>query len=487
MYATVYTGSAARKMRDTPSVAPTGRVGTSGKPLQYGRVEGYEHNPRLTDRLFFAQASMMLRDTACFTPFWLTQNLLCGADWRVAGGADVDERAKDYLGEAFNLRRTGRMRGEIEDYVRESSFALVYGCDVHESELYRADGAVWVRGLHYVHPESIEAWLTDGHDDLVGVRQTHTVTYDDSGNTHWTYPEIARNRMVYWALNRIGTNFDGLALFRPMHPLWDDRRELQDALAIGAAKYATPTPVARIDPEIAAKFGITTPEQIEAERDAIAAILKDYVTHEEAYITLPPWVTLTTYPEGGTFDPSGNLEAQRQYRSEMFWAFLAGFVLLGADGGGGGYSLVQTLGDIGTKAMSNVLQWMAGSLNELAQRLQRWTFGADFPVEQMAYLEPTGIEASPLVKYATEVQGYIEKKGITLHDGIEDALLSAFNLPDRPAGVSRSPAERAGSNPLTSALGQSARAARPTAASLIGRTPAPAVDSTGAQPPEVKP
>lgn len=216
------------------------------------------------------------------------------------------------------------------------------------------------------------------------------------------------------SMDQEGDNYEGISLLRPCYGAWSRKQMDLKLLAIGIEKTAIPTPTAKIP------AGRETSPQY----DQMVEVLERLTTHQSNWVT---------YPEGWeigsltiSFDADKVKSAIQFENEEMTFAFLANFLLLGAGGNGGAYSLSADLSDFFTKSILYIAETIADEFNAVGRELIDINFG---PQEKYPKLTPVGIIDQIGAEFATLLKTLADGKFLTPDDNIEAQLRRRLKLP----------------------------------------------------------
>ena len=106
---------------------------------------------------------------------------------------------------------------------------------------------------------------------------------------------IPSDKMLLLTLGFTGSNWAGNGGYlRPCHYYYRAKQRSMNLLMMGVERWASPTPVVKVDTEQAERMGLTEAELSaavdEAEQQAAA-----YISHEASYLVTSPAITFEAY------------------------------------------------------------------------------------------------------------------------------------------------------------------------------------------------
>jgi len=423
----------ASQMRDTLT-PPTAAKGTSGKPLLGGRVSGFEHNTRLQG----PQALMLAYRKAERTPgvasgWGCARGLALSARWDVEAADDsadaqaIAEHVRVNLGIGGRRSPLGRA---WERLLAEFLMPQLRGFGWWElvtQDVVSNGRTTRYTGIKWRDPASVYQWLVDADETLVGVVQYSAGVY--------SMAEVPVSQMLYLSRDAEGTNFEGQGLLRSIEPWTRDQTATAQAMMAAVQRWALGTPEAILDREMwnRAHPGKTDAD-FAAECAAWDGILKSYMSYEKNYITHGNWVALSQFG-GMKADSTAGFESVVNLQQRfILTAFLAQFLMLGASGSGGSYSLGQTHADVAQQAAENMLEAVRDDLNtSLIPRMVRWQFGADVPDDALPRLTFKGLRAPLWTQLMDKLPALFAAGAVTPSDDMETEILAETGFKSEPA------------------------------------------------------
>jgi len=457
----------------TPFDQPRGEVaGVSGLPMWGGKVQGYEHHRKLQapQRRLRTYRRMLRTSPALLSATLLIRAWMLGVTLRVERGPNTSEEAAEHLEEAFGLgegQGSGRCRMSASEMLAGLFWARPFGFAVLSEETEHEDGRYWLRALHIRQQSTIAGWIADPRGRLAAVVQ------------HFHAPELAEylhtlplnETVVHTQLAEEG-GFEGVGLLRACVPHWEANQDAYRQEHVARQRYATPTPVATLDPEMLKAYGFNTADKVRAEVDRLDALLAKYVGHERARLVLPPWVVLSTF--GGdkkTFDPEPLLKSASHHERVMAEVFLTAHMMLGRAGGSGTYNLGVMQERVAYQANHDAVSSMVTALNRgPVVRNLHYNFGEKLKPSERPWLAFEGLRDKGFVERATDIVAASGAGLFTPTDLDEQAFREHYDLPPLPDEAKRSTFDRTRQKPGATEAGQRQRRARTPAASLVDRS-----------------
>jgi len=427
----------AEEFQETPGAAEFGVVhGTSGKPLQGGRVIGYERNAALSEAGLIRDANHYLRSQpSVFSGWWMTRSALMSGSTASVSPPDASDEPRQFLDEQFGVgefRDAPRTRRNWEQYLGEFATDLYFGYGVHEEEYYREDGRDWLADWHYREPETINEAVPDEHEVLAGFIQRPLSPVWSSQD-----PSMVRfiraNQCVHLAHMATGANFRGIGLCRPIHPHAKDLEMVQQMLAVSTQRWGVGTPVGEInEKELKEANPGIKPAEIEAVRARTQQQLINWVSHAQAWFMRRHGVTIDIL--GGDQDPEPLLKAARYHERAILQVTLSQFLMLGGPDSSGSWSLGDVMEKAATRSLENVLQWIYGAINGRGRpgagtvgRLMQWNFPTLKPREypRLAY---SGLAIKAYVAQIASIPQLQASGAVTWQDEDEIDLRSTIGM-----------------------------------------------------------
>ena len=214
--------------------------GSSGRPLWAGRAVGWERNRKFADGVWWTEIvpRIEMNPSIDLGARKLT-NLILTARCKV-GGKRANREAAEFLRRQWGLekRRPRLLRDTWEGSLRRMTRAIFQGAAVFEwvTRIVIENGRRWIylTRLHDRHMSTIQAWLTDEYEQLVGVRQAYT---GPRGGARWVDIPVSQLLVLSYRM-RGATDFDGFGIWRPLAEESNDHRDAANLLRIAGRKFA---------------------------------------------------------------------------------------------------------------------------------------------------------------------------------------------------------------------------------------------------------
>ena len=430
----------ASMMRDS-TTPPTAAKGTSGRPLLGGRVYGYEHNTRLQGPQALMTAYRKAERTPGVASGWgCARGLALSARWDVEAADDSPEAQAYAEHVRVNLGIGGRrspLGRSWERLLAEFLQPQLRGFGWWElvtQDVVNAGRTTRYTSIRWRDPASVYQWLVDADETLAGIVQYSAGVY--------SMAEVPMSQVLYLSRDAEGTNFEGQGLLRSIEPWTRDQTATAQAMMAAVQRWALGTPEAILDRELwnRAHPG-KTDSDFAAECATWDTILTKYMSYDRNFITHGNWVTLSQFG-GMKADSTAGFESVVNLQQRfILTAFLAQFLMLGASGSGGSYSLGQTHADVAQQAAENMLEGVRDDLNtSLLPRMVRWQFGADVPDDKLPALTFSGLRAPLWVEIMDKLPAVFSGLGLTPQTDIEAEVLEQLGF--KASAIDRTPEQR---------------------------------------------
>jgi len=432
--------------------------------------EGYEHQQKLRSNVRrFRAYRKMGRDTpAIFTAARHVSNQLLTAIPKIRETDRTSEAAVELIERALGVgeeKGAGRCEQSLETILGEFFKAHLYGFGLWSMEAEFEDGKYWIRKLHYRQPDTIVGWVVDERQEWVAAIQ----------RVGLKAAILPRNETVKLVQYPTEGGLTGVGLFRPIYGHWLDIQDSYKQAAVARQRYATGTPHAHLDEEVAKKFGLSTKDHLEAERNEMRTLLSRYEGHEESHLITFPWWKLDVYGGKQTYDPEPLQKSAAYHERIIAEQFFAAHLMLGRQGSGGTYNLSETQAGISERSIINLADWIFEALNrQVVQRILRWNFGDALKPEEMPVIGYEGLKAEGWVAHLEKILSGYSTGVLTYQTEDEVAFRAGMDMPAmNKETLERSKTKaRAGISKNTpDGSAQARRRQRTPAASLVKRTP----------------
>jgi|GEM_PF-4950481 len=420
----------------TPADIVRPAPGADGRPYVAGkRPSEYEHNPRLqATRTRVLEYEKMIRESvAVMVGLGIVADTLMTARLTVVTTESTNEEAAAALREQFGVddfAGSGRLEQTSDDLLRYFSGGAAIGSLTLAEQWGEADGRYWLQRYDYRWPGSLEWFYHDESGRLIAIEQAPTVWQWGSTRGADAARVMPINRIMHAVRWPERGGPEGFGLLRPCYGPWRTDREAAAQMDVCTQRYATPSPVATIDAEVAMSMGLDKAE-IKAERDLLDVMLLEYVGHERGRLVLPPWVKLDYFGGTRAFDPQPLNAVRLAAQREILMAFGAAYLTIGGAGSSGSYSAAEVQYDTAQRATKNLLDWVISSLNgQSVKRFLDANFGDALKPAERPSLGYTGVDAKGFVRDLALVLKAYEAGVLTAQEADEKAIRQGFDLPD---------------------------------------------------------
>lgn len=285
---------------------------------------------------------------------------------------------------------------------------------INDSEIGTYSG---LKSMAYRSQKTIERWGLERDGTLEYVNQQ---AFGDLYNTS----SIDGRFLIHFAINKVGDNYEGISKLRPCYGSWMRKNKYLKLVAAGIEKYAIPIPI------LSVPAGKENGQQIANAKEA----LRRFVSTVVNFITFPQGWELSL--ESTNFDPEKVKNMIEFENTEIVGAFLANFLLLGQQGGGGSYALSWDLSDFFLGSLESIADEIVETINEqLISRMIKLNFGVD--AKRLISLEYSGIRDRAGEELAKVVKDLVDSGVIKSDDKLEDFLRDKFKLPVRDDETAR--------------------------------------------------
>ena len=403
---------------------PTKQAGTSGTEIYAGyfdedyltKIKGLQ-GAKLFDemRRGDSQIAMLLS---------VVKNPIKSAKWNIEPFDDSDE-AKEHadfirfaLFDDIQNPKTGK-RKTWRDFLDEALTNVEFGYSMFEIvHRYVRGHKVWgdyvgLRDLGFRSQKTIEQWgvRKDGSLDFVRQQVNGDVEVDAT---------MAGEHLLILSLNKEGDNYEGISLIRPCYGNWFRKNHYQKFMAIGMEKASMGVPVVEMSEDFIGQ------SDYEDQYAKLKELIDAFSANETNGFILPAGAKLVDYKI--SFDAE---KVQKGIDSEdikMTKRFLANFMELGMEGGGGSYALGSDLSDIFLSGITYIADGLCEKVNmQIIEKLVKARFG---DVEGFPKLVCEGINDKAGKEFA-EIISSLDSQGlIQKSDKLHSFLHNRYGLPD---------------------------------------------------------
>ena len=322
--------------------------------------------------------------------------------------------------------REGLIDG-LKQHLREALTLVTFGHSVfemvHATENVEAlDGELvtFYKKFAFRKQTSIYRWLLEKKTGkLVGIEQQIN-TNDLSDETLITIPG---DFLIVFTNKKEGDNYEGISALRSMYGAYSRKDLYLKLTAMGIEKNAVGTII-----------GTTPAGKVNTDEDAnFSAVLESYAANEVGYIKVPTGWGVTI--QQGQFDPQKMVTILNFENEEMARAVVAGFLMLGAGGGGGSYSLGTDLSDFflgGIQAYADIVCEMHNRRS--IPKLCQLNYG---PQAKYPKLKCSGINDKAGKELADIIVALIGQQALTADSKLEEFLRKQYKLPKQDESTAR--------------------------------------------------
>ena len=400
-----------------------GRVGGNSRG-QWGSA--YEHNRRLQahrDRITAMRRCNTYGPVAIGLDAWL--GVMHQPTWSCEPGDDspAAQVYADHLAACLGIGRHSPLGVNWAAKLEELLTACLYGFGLWETIPENIDG-VWYTRLLYRDPASISHWVVDESDRLVAAEQVPLQGFG-------TGVVIPMSQLLHIVWRPVSADdYTGVGMLRAVEPLYNDAVTLQQLAIVAAQRWAVGTPTVTLDEEMAARYGMDTPELMAAELAKAKSTVKGYTSHEQAHITHLPWVKLGDY--GGDISQLPAIDGMIDARDRrILTVWLQQWLMLGSANAGGSYSLGDAQVRAGRDHAGGVLSWLCQALQTYIARAVRWQFG---PVQnsQLPRLRFDGLASEAFVEKLTALPSLVSAGLLVVDDTVTTDIRRALEFTGVP-------------------------------------------------------
>lgn len=335
--------------------------------------------------------------------------------WQASGTDEAAKKHADFLNFIFNkdIGKPGKRMKRKKTLINEALTAVDFGFAVFE-RVHKTGCSnkqfgqyIGLKDIGWRSPKTLEYFKTDEEGFLTGIEQ------QAQGDIKKTATMDAQFLNII-TIEQEGDNLEGVSLLRPCYGAWKRKELYLKLMAIGAERWIIPT----------AKAEVPDGKQNSPEYTNLVNTLKALTSHQMNYVT---------YPEGweidfleSSFDPDKFKSIIQFENEEMTFAFLANFLLLGAGGNAGAYSLSADLSKFFTKSIMYIADLISEEFNEIGKELINLNFGEQ---ENYPTLVAQGITDEIGTEYATMIKSLTDSKHLTPDNNVEQELRRRMKLP----------------------------------------------------------
>lgn len=303
------------------------------------------------------------------------------------------------------------MQRTWKEFLRESLTFFDFGFEVFEKIWGKRDGKIVLLDLAPRIQHSILKWqLTDGRKGVVQLLQTDEVENHQA--------EIPMKKLLVLTNDKEGDDITGRSVLRPAWKHFYIKDTLYKISGISCERFGVGVPV------------ITLPAGSgDAERDKAEELGKNFRSNEQAYVILPSadWKIEILTP--GSNPQSSQIEQLIQHHDRMILcAGLAGFLNLGAGGGGGSYALSDNQSSFFVSFVEDKLKYFAEQMQkQVIKELVDYNYSGIKKYPQLSYAP---IDKVALENYATSLASLVTSNLVDVTPQLKAFIHKTFKLPE---------------------------------------------------------
>lgn len=415
-------------LRKSGLFTDTGRIGQK----RFGGRFYEEFLPELQgDRGVQVYKEMSENDDIIGAILFAIENLIRQVDWNVLpmGAQSVDEECAEFIDSCMkDFTET-----TWTDTISEILTFLVYGWSAHEIVYKRRmgrhkdprlsskydDGLIGWKGFPIRGQETLNEWLYDDQDNLIGIRQNPPPKYE--------LIDIPIERLLLFKTKSRKGNPEGRSILRNAYRLWYFKKRIQEIEGIGIERDLAGLPVITAPEDT--DIWLDTPDMIEM-RGAVEKIVQNIRRDALEGVVLPAGWKLELLSTGGQrqFDTNSIID---RYDTRIAMTALADFVMLGHRNVGS-FALSSDKTKLFSVAIGSYLDIICEVINNKAIpkliELNAEKFGGitDYPV-----LSHGDVEDVDLAKLGEFIRTAVGSGAVIPDEELEDYLREAAHLPKR--------------------------------------------------------
>jgi hypothetical protein len=301
---------------------------------------------------------------------------------------------------------------------------LTFGYAIFEPVYYAVEdpelgNVITMRSLGMIHQATVERWeIKDGQ-----VLKIYQKVPSGAGTSGW----FDTKNMVILTNEQEGDNVEGISLIRPVYGNYIRKDLLHKLLIIGAEKTAVGTPIAFVP-----NNWITSANS--SELTALRSIMRNYTSHEDAYLILPNSLKDEGFRiESTSFNASELLNCIKNENIAIMDSVLASFLNIGISKAGGNSQNTgqMTLFLSSLQSIAEEVTWVR---DELAHQAYVLNFG-----EPQIRIDTTisGITLDSAEKAVNELRALATGALIEPDEVLEKWIRNKWKLPPKDPETSR--------------------------------------------------
>jgi len=399
--------------KETPEKAPAlnSELGDTGTTIYNGMISGEEYNSDLSGTSKYSVYDKMRKGDATVAASLKVIKLpLRSANWYVKPAGEDALQIEQAKFIEYNLKEA--MSTTWDDFIREALLMLDYGVFVFE----KVFGYVEYEGKQYIgwkkfasrHPRTVQSWKM-----IAAQKDGITQVTNSKGSV-----EIPIEKLLIFTNEKEGDNWEGISILRSAYKSWFFKDVFEQIDAMAFERQGLGVPYCKLP------SGYTPKDKTDA-----VEIVKNLRANEKAYVVYPEGYEIGFMDMGANKvrDPKSSIE---YHNRQIVLNVLAQFLMLGAGGSSGSYSLSEDQSDFFYDSLQAIAKNIKDVVNKYAiQQLCdiNWPGTKEYPT-----LEVDEIGAIDKVKFATAINTLVGANIIKLNTNDEKYIRKEMDLPDEP-------------------------------------------------------
>ena len=340
----------------------------------------------------------------------LVKNPIIGATWDIDFKTETEEEEKIKEFIEFNLFELIH----FDQFLEEALTFIEFGHSVFEV-IYRPQikhlrfpNTITLKKFSFIDPKTIEDWNVRRDGNLESLRQCA----DGDLQVDVT---VDANKLITFAINKEGANFEGRSLLRPILGNWKRKQEFLKIKAMGIERSTMGTPIGTL-PQGADK---------DEKRTKLQKVLAAFISHQRSVVVVPHGTEIKNFEL--SFDADKVENAIKSERQGMSQSFLAGFMDLGQSSSTGSFALSNNLMNIFFGSIQLYANKITFELNKTIKTLVDVNFG-----EQLIYpkLRASNITDKIGKEFVENISSLTEKGYLAPNSTTKEFIRKKLNLPE---------------------------------------------------------
>jgi len=340
----------------------------------------------------------------------LVKNPIIGATWDIDFKTETEEEIKIKEFIEFNLFELIDFNQFIEEALTfiefgHSVFEVVYRPQIRH---LRFPNTITLKKFSFIDPKTIEEWHVRRDGNLESLRQC-------ADGDLQVDVIVSADKLMTFAINKEGANFEGRSLLRPIFGNWKRKQEFLKIKAIGIERTSTGTPIG-ILPQGA---------DSDTKRSVLQKILKAFISHQRSSVVVPHGTEIKNFEL--SFDADKVENAITKERMGMSQSFLAGFMDLSTSSGTGSFALSNNLMNIFFGSIQLYANKVSYELNKIIKTLVDVNFG-----EQLIYpkLKASNITDKIGKDFVEQISVLTQRGYLAPNPTTKEFIRKKLNLPE---------------------------------------------------------